>query len=92
MFNQMNQFLLFQSEDSPSPYLEFINKHQIKTERYNEGGIDEIDYRWRAWFGNVTLDEFLEDLHCSTGDTEKDAIFNLARIYCLDGFNQFDWG
>lgn len=82
----------FNLPDSPSPRLAWLNKHGVQTEqspKHMIGDEDEFGNRVFAWHAMIG-----DDAQTSVGgDTEQDAICNLAKIkgwklWNEEGFNQ----
>jgi len=79
---------LFTVEESLSPYAEFRRRHNIRTS-------NEADFLppWIAWSGDelgAVLEEDDPNL-IAYGETEKEAVFELAVNLRLEGFNSFSW-
>ena len=83
---------LFEVPESLSPYAAFKRKHKIETHRSE--CVPEGEEPWNAWFGCADPGEFIEKYGgegYGTAETEIDAVFKLAKMHNLEGWDQFSW-
>ena len=83
----MKQDDLFEVEEQPTRMQAFIDKHDIQT-NYNEQM--EPGEEWAAWMGD--FNKWAERHILISGATRLDAMFELAKVYDLDGWKLLDWG
>jgi len=78
---------MFDIPDSLSPYQAFVKKHGIRTHYAPHMGKGE---EWCAYIGDLM--EFIEETEIMPAATQKDAVFELASYYKLEGWDKLNWG